>query len=81
MGISNNHKKFQKGLLRMTEYLTHDVLLDLGGEAPEDLTLNMLRFASRGTTLVVARSPVTHNKTLDEAVGEQLNMLARNRRQ
>jgi hypothetical protein len=59
----------------MTEYLTQDVLLDLGEEAPEDLTLNMLRFANRGTTLVVARSPVTHNKTLDEAIDEQLNML------
>ncbi|MFJ4347725.1 DcrB-related protein [Pseudomonas sp. NPDC089401] len=59
----------------MTEYMTQDVLLDLGEEAPEDLTLNMLRFANRGTTLVVARSPVTHNKTLDEAIEEQLNVL------
>ncbi|TLP55080.1 MULTISPECIES: DcrB-related protein [Pseudomonas] len=59
----------------MTEYLTQDVLLDLGEEAPEDLTLNMLRFANRGTTLVVARSPVTHNKTLDEAIEDQLNVL------
>lgn len=48
----------------MTEYLTQNVLLDLGEEAPEDLTLNMLRFANRGTILVVARSPVTHLSVL-----------------
>ena len=59
----------------MTEYLTHDLILNLGEEIPEDLTLNMLRFANRGTTLVLARSPVAHNKTLDEAIDEQLNIL------
>jgi len=59
----------------MTEYLTHDVILDLSEESPEDLTLNMLRFANRGTTLVMARSPVAHDKTLDEAIDDQLNML------
>ncbi|HDS1698572.1 MULTISPECIES: DcrB-related protein [Pseudomonas] len=59
----------------MTQYLTHDVILDLGDEAPEDLTLNMLRFPNRQTTLVIARSPVANTKTLDEALEEQLNVL------
>ncbi|WP_449432095.1 DcrB-related protein [Pseudomonas putida] len=59
----------------MTDYLTHDVILDLGEETPDDLTLNMLRFPLRDTTLVIARSPVATNKTLDEAIDEQLNML------
>ncbi len=59
----------------MTEYLTHDVSLKLGHEAPEDLTLNMLRFASRQTTLVIARSAVENDNTLDEAMDDQLNLL------
>ncbi|MFF5866186.1 DcrB-related protein [Pseudomonas sp. NPDC012596] len=59
----------------MTQYLTHDVILNLGDEAPEDLTLNMLRFASRQTTLVIARSAVANTKTLDEALDDQLNIL------
>lgn len=59
----------------MIQYLTHDVILNLGEEAPEDLTLNMLRFASRQTTLVIARSPVENNKTLDEALDDQLKIL------
>lgn len=59
----------------MTQYLTHDVILDLGDEAPEDLTLNMLRFPNRQTTLVIARSPVATTKTLDEALDDQLNVL------
>ncbi|MNE54591.1 hypothetical protein D3C80_1493770 [compost metagenome] len=59
----------------MTEYLTHDVILDLCEEIPEDLTLNMLRFSSRNTTLVIARSPVANDKSLDEAVDDQLKIL------
>ncbi|WP_459207669.1 DcrB-related protein [Pseudomonas sp. MLB6B] len=59
----------------MTEYLTHDVILNLGEEVPEDLTLNMLRFSTRETTLVIARSPVAPGKTLDEALEEQLRIL------
>ncbi|MEG0245117.1 MAG: DcrB-related protein [Pseudomonas sp.] len=59
----------------MAEYLTHDVILDLGGETPEDMTLNMLRFHERNTTLVIARSPVAYDKTLDEALNDQLIML------
>lgn len=59
----------------MTEYLTHDVILDLCEEMPEDLTLNMLRFSSRNTTLVIARSPVANDKSLDEAVDDQLKIL------
>ena len=59
----------------MIEYLTHDVILNLGDEAPEDLTLNMLRFPNRQTTLVMARSPVATTKTLDEALDDQLNLL------
>lgn len=48
---------------------------DLGEEAPEDLTLNMLRFRARDTTLVMARSPVANDKTLDQAIDDQLRML------
>lgn len=59
----------------MTEYLTHDLILDLDEELPEDLTLNMLRFRARDTTLVMARSPVANDKTLDEAIDDQLRML------
>ncbi|WP_349974934.1 DcrB-related protein [Pseudomonas sp. WHRI 8519] len=59
----------------MTQFLTHDVILNLGDEIPEDLTLNMLRFASRQTTLVIARSAVADNKTLDEALEDQLTIL------
>jgi hypothetical protein len=59
----------------MTEYLTHDMILNLGEEAPEDLTLNMLRFRARDTTLVMARSPVANDKTLDEAIDDQLRIL------
>jgi len=59
----------------MTEYLTHDLILYLGEEVPEDLTLNMLRFRARDTTLVMARSPVADDKTLDEAIEDQLQML------
>lgn len=59
----------------MTQFLTHDVILNLGDEIPEDLTLNMLRFASRQTTLVIARSAVANNKTLDEALEDQLTIL------
>lgn len=59
----------------MTEYLTHDLILDLGEELPEDLTLNMLRFRARDTTLVMARSPVANDKTLDDAVEVQLRIL------
>ena len=59
----------------MTEYLTHDLILNLGEEAPEDLTLNMLRFRARDTTLVMARSPVANDKTLDQAIYDQLRML------
>ncbi|MFG0410009.1 DcrB-related protein [Pseudomonas sp. FYR_11] len=62
----------------MTEYLTHDLILNLGEELPEDLTLNMLRFRSRDTTLVVARSAVAKGKSLDKAIEEQLQIL-RNR--
>lgn len=59
----------------MTEYLTHDLILNLGEEVAEDLTLNMLRFRARDTTLVMARSPVADDKTLDEAIEDQLRML------
>ncbi|WP_409260363.1 DcrB-related protein [Pseudomonas putida] len=59
----------------MTDYLTHDLILNLGEEIPEDLTLNMLRFRTRDTTLVVARSPVGNDKTLDDAVEDQLRIL------
>ncbi|MBC3483987.1 DcrB-related protein [Pseudomonas capeferrum] len=59
----------------MAKYLTQDVILDLGGEVPQDMTLNMLRFHERNTTLVIARSPVAHNTTLDEALNDQLIIL------
>lgn len=59
----------------MAEYLTHDLILNLGEDMPEDLTLNMLRFSLRGTTLVIARSPVANEKTLDDALEDQLRML------
>lgn len=59
----------------MTDYLTHDLVLNLGEEMPEDLTLNMLRFHARDTTLVIARSPVGNDKTLDDAVEDQLRIL------
>lgn len=64
----------------MTEYLTHDLTLNLGEEVPEDLTLNMLRFPARDTTLVVARSPVANDKSLDEAIDDQLRMLRKKSR-
>lgn len=59
----------------MTEYLTHDLILTLGEEVPEDLTLNMLRFRARDTTLVIARSHIADDKTLDDAIKDQLRML------
>jgi len=59
----------------MTEYLTHDLILNLGEETPEDLTLNMLRFRARDTTLVIARNSVGNGKTLDDAIEDQLRIL------
>lgn len=59
----------------MADYLTQDLTIDFGDEMPEDSTLNMLRFPQRNTTLVIARSAVEPQQSLDEALTAQLELL------
>lgn len=59
----------------MAEYLTQDLTVDLGDEMPEDTTLNMLQFRERQTTLVIARSALPAQQTLDKAYAFQLDLL------
>lgn len=59
----------------MANYLTQDLTIDFGDEMPEDSTLNMLRFPQRNTTLVIARSAIEPQQSLDEALTAQLELL------
>ncbi|PYC21270.1 DcrB-related protein [Pseudomonas mosselii] len=59
----------------MAAYLTQDLVLELGDETPEDTTMNMLTFRQRGTTLVIARSPLPAGQTLDSIYQQQLAQL------
>lgn len=61
----------------MTQYLTQDLIVDLGGDLLEDATLNMLQFRERQTTLVIARSPLPEQQTLDDAYTLQLELLSK----
>ncbi|MHC6224501.1 DcrB-related protein [Pseudomonas sp. X10] len=56
----------------MANYLTQDLTLDLGDETPEDTTMNMLVFRQRGTTLVIARSPLPPEQSLAAVYSQQL---------
>ncbi|MEX5510123.1 DcrB-related protein [Pseudomonas paralactis] len=59
----------------MREYITHDLIIGLGNEMPEDASINMLVFRARGTTLVIARGPMDPHKTLAETSAHQLSEL------
>lgn len=59
----------------MAAYLTQDLVLELGDETPEDTTMNMLTFRQRGTTLVIARSPLAAGQTLEALYLQQLAQL------
>lgn len=59
----------------MAAYLTQDLVLELGDETPEDTTMNMLAFSSRGTRLVIARSPLPAGQTLESVYKQQLAQL------
>ncbi|WDY55986.1 DcrB-related protein [Pseudomonas sp. PSKL.D1] len=61
----------------MADYVTHDAILDLGNDTPEDQSMNMLRFKPRGTTLVIVRSPVLPGQSLQDAVRDQMELLRR----
>lgn len=60
----------------MPPYLTHDLTVEVGDEAPEDNSLNMLQFHARQTTLVIARSAYSQQQTLDQAFDEQFKVLS-----
>ena len=59
----------------MAQYLTQDLIVDLGDNHPEDTTLNMLHFRERQTTLVIARSALPEQQTLDDAYTLQMELL------
>ncbi|QXH52824.1 DUF1795 domain-containing protein [Pseudomonas fakonensis] len=59
----------------MAAYLTHDLTLELGDETPEDTSMNMLAFRERGTSLVIARSPLPAGQTLEDLYQQQLAQL------
>ncbi|TFF42754.1 DcrB-related protein [Pseudomonas sp. RIT623] len=59
----------------MAAYLTQDLILDLGDETPEDTSMNMLAFRERGTSLVIARSPLPEGQTLESLYQQQLAQL------
>jgi hypothetical protein len=59
----------------MAAYLTQDLVLDLGNETPEDTSMNMLAFRERGTSLVIARSPLPPGQTLESLYPQQLQQL------
>lgn len=59
----------------MHEYITHDLIIGLGNEIPEDASVNVLVFRARGTTLVLARGPLAPHKTLAETATHQLSEL------
>lgn len=59
----------------MREYITHDLIIGLGTETPDDNSINMLVFKPRGTTLVIARGPMDPHKTLAETATHQLSKL------
>lgn len=59
----------------MREYITHDLIIGLGNETPEDASVNMLVFRERSTTLVIARGPMDPHKTLAETHTQQLSEL------
>ncbi|QXH37041.1 DcrB-related protein [Pseudomonas muyukensis] len=59
----------------MAAYLTQDLVLDLGDETPEDTSMNMLAFRERGTSLVIARSPLPEGQTLESLYLQQLAQL------
>jgi len=61
----------------MAQYLTQDLVLNLGDNRPEDTTLNMLQFQERKTTLVIARSALPEQQTLDDAYTLQLELLSK----
>jgi len=59
----------------MAAYLTQDLTLELGDETPDDTSMNMLAFRERGTSLVIARSPLPAGQTLDGLYQAQLAQL------
>lgn len=59
----------------IVEYVTHDLLVDLPNDEPQDLTLNMLWFKDRDTNLVIARGTIDENGTLESTYKKQLNNL------
>jgi len=59
----------------MAAYLTQDLTLELGNETPEDTSMNMLAFRERGTSLVIARSPLPAGQTLESLYRQQLEQL------
>jgi len=59
----------------MARYLTQDLNVDLGDEIPDDTTLNMLQFRGRQTTLVIARSALPEQQSLNDAYTFQLDLL------
>ncbi|MFV3406736.1 MULTISPECIES: DcrB-related protein [Pseudomonas] len=59
----------------MAAYLTQDLTLELGDETPEDTSMNMLAFRERGTSLVIARSPLPLGQTLQDFYQQQLTQL------
>lgn len=61
----------------MRDYITHDLIIGLDDEMPEDASINMLVFRERGTTLVLARGPMAPHKTLAETYTQQLSELRR----
>lgn len=59
----------------MREYITHDLIIGLGNEMPDDNSVNMLVFKTRGTTLVLARGLMNPQETLAETYTHQLSEL------
>ncbi|UFH49087.1 DcrB-related protein [Pseudomonas sp. KNUC1026] len=59
----------------MTLYRLNELALDLPGEDYQDSSLNVLRFAALGTSLIISRSPLPADSTLQATFLEQLNKL------
>lgn len=59
----------------MSLYQTQDLSLDLGAELPQDSSMNMLTFPERGTTLVIARSPLPADQSFDIVYRQQLEQM------